>query len=237
MSMQMVQRSFGVRLFAAGFAVVALIGLSLATSAPSAPAAAAGNKYIGADKCKSCHSSETSGNQHGKWLETAHAKAFDKLATDEAKKIGKEKGAEDPQKADACLKCHVTAFGVPAAELKAKPEQLHNVQCEACHGPGENHMKARFAAAAAAGDNPDTSKRQVVPEGEIKVKVTPKDCKVCHNDQSPTFKPFCFHERLEKIQHYDPRSGHKIEKPLAACPFDDDCLYKKGDCAKLPKKQ
>ena len=40
MSMQMVQRSFGVRLFAAGFAVVALIGLSLATSAPSAPAAA-----------------------------------------------------------------------------------------------------------------------------------------------------------------------------------------------------
>ena len=29
MSMQLVQRSFGVRLFAAGFAVVALIGLSL----------------------------------------------------------------------------------------------------------------------------------------------------------------------------------------------------------------
>ncbi len=38
-------------------------------------------------------------------------------------------------------------------------------------------------------------------------------------------------------KHYDPRSGHKIEKPLTACPCDDDCLCKKGDCAKLPKKQ
>lgn len=235
MSSLVIRRSFGLRFVAIAFAVAASIGLGLAQGDKAAPKAG-GNKYIGADKCKSCHSSETSGNQHGKWLATTHAKAFEKLGTDEAKKLGKEKGVDDPQKADACVKCHVTAFGVAAAELKAKPEQLKNVQCEACHGPGENHMKARFAAAAAAGDTADTSKRQVVPEGEIKVKVEPKDCKVCHNDQSPSFKAFCFHERLEKIQHYDPRSGHKIESPLTACPCDEKCECKKGACAKLPQK-
>lgn len=235
MSSLVIRRYLGPRTFALAIAVVALVGLGLAQGEKAAPKAA-GNKYIGADKCKSCHASEASGNQHAKWLATTHAKAFERLATDESKKIGKEKGAEDPQKADACLKCHVTAFGVPAAEIKAKPDQLKNVQCEACHGPGENHMKARFAAAAAAGENADTSKRQVVPEGEIKVKVEPKDCKVCHNDQSPTYKPFCFHERLDKIQHYDPRSGNKLESPLKACPCDEKCECKKGDCSKLPQK-
>ncbi len=231
-----VRRTNGFRLLAAATAIVACVGLALA-SGPLEPAKpAAGNKYIGADKCKSCHASEVSGNQHGQWLATKHAKAFETLATDAAKTLAKAKNIEDPQKADACFKCHVTAFGVAADMLKAKPEQLHGVQCEACHGPGEQHMKARFAAAAAAGDNPDTTKRQVVPEGEIKVKVEPKDCKVCHNAESPSFKPFCFHERLEKIAHFDPRSGHKLEKPLTACPCDDDCACKKGDCAKLPKK-
>ena len=44
-------------------------------------------------------------------------RAFEVLASDEAKKVAKERSIEDPQKADACVKCHVTAFGVPDAEI------------------------------------------------------------------------------------------------------------------------
>ncbi len=30
-------------------------------------------------------------------------------------------------------------------------------------------------------------------------------CKKCHNEESPSFKPFCLSERMKKIEHLDPR--------------------------------
>ena len=83
-----------------------------------APAPPAENKYIGAEKCKSCHSAAESGDQYGKWKAMKHAHAFESLASEEAKKIATEKGIADPQKADECLQCHVTAFKVPDTEIK-----------------------------------------------------------------------------------------------------------------------
>ena len=134
----------------AGLALVALLGgVRAQNTGVKAPD---GGKYIGADKCKTCHSVEANGDQFGHWSKTEHAKAFTVLASDAAKKIATEKGIADAQTSDQCIKCHITASGAPAEMLKAKADKLQGVQCEVCHGPGEKHMKARLAATAKAGD-------------------------------------------------------------------------------------
>jgi hypothetical protein len=121
----------------------AVLAVASATQASSAPQGKP-NKYVGAAKCKNCHAAAEVGNPYEAWQKTNHAKAFETLASDAAKKIAAEKGIADPQKDDQCLKCHVTAFGV-APELIAKGfDTKLGVQCEACHGPGELHMKERL---------------------------------------------------------------------------------------------
>jgi hypothetical protein len=43
-------------------------------------------KYIGAAKCKMCHNKKEKGSQYDIWKSKPHAKAFETLATPEAKK-------------------------------------------------------------------------------------------------------------------------------------------------------
>lgn len=165
---------------------------------------AADNQYIGAKKCKSCHQADEVGNQYGAWEEARHSKAFDTLASDEAKKIASEKGIADPQKADECLRCHVTAFGVDESMIKRGFKSELGVQCETCHGPGADHMKARFDDAAA-------EKVDAKPApGEIIATPTKATCKQCHNEDSPTAKEFCFHDSSLKIAHLHPERAAAV---------------------------
>jgi len=165
-------------------------------------------KYVGVEKCKNCHEAEYKGNQYAKWKEMAHSKAWETLASEEAKKIN-----PNAQSDDKCIKCHVTAFGVPDSKKDDKFDRTMGVQCESCHGPGEKHVKARLKAAAEADTGGDLfgmeegePEKQEVPEGEI-VKEPGKDvCISCHNDESPTFKEFNFEEAKKQIAHPDPRS-------------------------------
>ena len=76
--------------------------------------------YIGADKCKLCHNSSKKGAQYDKWKDGPHARAYETLGSDEAKKIAAEKGISNPQEADECLSCHVTGWGAPEAFLTDK---------------------------------------------------------------------------------------------------------------------
>lgn len=169
-------------------------------------------KYMGVEKCKNCHNSEKKGDQYGIWKETKHAKAYETLAGEEAKKIAKEKGIDDPQKSDKCLKCHVTAFNEPDAKKDDKFDPKLGIQCEACHGPASVHVKARLAAAAEEesddlfGDTGGSDERIDIPDGEVDAKPTEENCKKCHNSESPTFKEFKFDERYEEIKHPDPRN-------------------------------
>jgi len=184
----------------------------VATLVPApAATAAAGNKFIGASKCANCHKAEAVGNQMGKWTESKHSKAFEALASDRAKEIAKEKGIEDPQKSDACLKCHVTGHGKPAEELATGFKAEMGVQCESCHGPGDQHMKDRVKAAAKAKDGAPAP----VAEGEIVGHPKMDNCVTCHNAESPTYKPFCFKEYAEKIAHLNP-SKTRTPEELAA---------------------
>lgn len=184
---------------------------------------AATAKYIGAEKCKSCHSSEAAGDPYGQWSKSGHAKAFDTLASDKAKEIAKAKGIADPQKSDACMKCHQTAFGVAAEDIKKGFDPHKGVQCESCHGPGDQHLKARFAAAAKADADPKV--RQVVPAGEIQPHVEVQTCLGCHNPESPTYKPFCIHARAAAITHLDPRHERKEGKLICGCDVHEGCKH------------
>jgi len=160
-------------------------------------------KYLGVNKCKMCHSSAAGGNQYGKWMETLHSKAFDNLASAQAKELGGKQGITDPQTSDKCIKCHETAFGVSKDMLDAKFDPKLGVQCETCHGPGENHVKARMAAASSG----DTDKGQgvTIPASEINGKTDAKVCLGCHNKESPTFTGFDFDKMSKQIAHPDPR--------------------------------
>jgi hypothetical protein len=226
---------------AAAFALLSLLVLLITSSPADAAQAKKANRFIGASSCKMCHASKDTGNQMDVLSKMKHAHALETLATDAAKKIGKEKSIDDPQKADACLKCHVTAFGVAAAEIAKAFDRTAGVQCESCHGPGETHMKARMAAAAS--EDPDAPKvYKGVPAGELVTDPGMDVCTSCHNKESPNYKSFCYCKRKLEIRHLNPkRVRTEAEKTaLTACPCKDDCSCKKecckdGPCAELGK--
>lgn len=205
----------------AGLALTGFLGLGWARGSASAehgsPArVAAENKYIGADKCKSCHGAADSGDQYGHWKASLHSKAFETLASAESKKLATEKGIADPVKADECVSCHVTAFGVPEAQIKKGFDRAQGIQCEVCHGPGEAHMKARFTAAS-KGDAPAGYTQ--VGADEIIATPTEETCLKCHNDKSPSYKPFCFHEFSAKIRHLNPKKPREtLDLGKCSCP-------------------
>ena len=80
----------------------------------------------------------------------------------------------------ACVTCHVSGYGAEQGGFlnPRASAALVNVQCEACHGPGQSHL-----------DNPGT------PYGEVK-----KDlCRGCH---SPATDPtFDYDVRWKEIAH------------------------------------
>lgn len=156
-------------------------------------------EYTGVKACKPCHFIKKSGAQYKVWEKSPHAQAYETLATPQAKEIAKKKGIEDPQKADACVKCHVTAFGVPD-KLKGKRLTLEEgVSCEACHGPGSEYKGRKVMVDLYEG------KLKAEEYGLIKP-VTEKVCVTCHNEESPTFKGFDYEEMTAKIAHPVPKS-------------------------------
>ena len=100
-----------------------------------APAMALGaeaphHAFVGPKKCRMCHDTDQSGMQYTKWKEGPHAKAFATLTSDKAREFGKAKGIADPSKDAKCLKCHVTAYGLPAAIQGKKFAETDGVTCE-----------------------------------------------------------------------------------------------------------
>ena len=185
-----------------GLMTLAALGLTLAsiTSAEGekkaeavdlvAHATKGGNQFLGADACKICHKTEKSGDQYGIWAASKHAKAFEVLGTEEAKKVAVAAGVEgNPQEADQCLQCHVTAHGAKAELLGPKFAKEQGVGCESCHGAGSGYkakktMEDKTAAVAAGLVMPNAAQ-----------------CQTCHNEKSPTYKEFNFEEMAKKIAH------------------------------------
>jgi hypothetical protein len=154
--------------------------------------AVAGHELIGSPKCKMCHKAKT-GDQWKIWEESAHARAYVTLASEESKKIAADMGLGDPQKEEACLKCHATQAFLGrdvVVNAKGKYTDEEGVGCEACHGPGSDYKSKKVMsdseAAKAAG--------LVMEKNEA-------HCAQCHNEESPTFKGFDFAARWEEVKH------------------------------------
>lgn len=76
---------------AAAFALLLILVFSSTSSPAEAAQAKKANRFIGANTCKMCHAAKDTGNQMEALSKMKHAHAFETLATDAAKKTGKEK--------------------------------------------------------------------------------------------------------------------------------------------------
>lgn len=177
-------------LFLLALALVAFVGSSVIHDAASA-----GEKhtFIGAGKCKTCHKKPESGEQFPLWENSQHAQAFATLASEKSLEIAKAKGIENPQEADACLKCHVTGHGAAAELLGTKYDKTEGVTCESCHGAGGDYYKKKTMVGVMTGEIDAASVGLMTPDE--------KTCVKCHNEESPTFEGFDFKEMSKKIAH------------------------------------
>jgi len=81
--------------------------------------------YLGSQACGPCHA-----DQLAAWQKTKHAMAYTTLVD------------KKQQFNTNCLPCHVTGVGMDKAdEALAVSESRRGVGCEACHGPGRQHVK------------------------------------------------------------------------------------------------
>jgi hypothetical protein len=79
--------------------------------------------YVGVQVCSNCHAEE-----HAFWLKTRHASAYETLS-----RQFKEFNLD-------CVSCHVTGYDKPGGSTVTHVENLKDVQCETCHGPGSRHV-------------------------------------------------------------------------------------------------
>lgn len=177
-----------------------LFGLSLAVffvlGAGAGQAQEPQRKYMGSSKCKMCHKTAAQGKQFQAWQESPHANAYASLASDKAMEVAAKKGIKNPQTADECLKCHVTAHGVDAQYLGAKYAASDGVGCESCHGPGGDYYKKKTMVAVLSGKRDASSVGLVKPDE--------KTCVTCHNEESPFYAGFDFEKYWAKIKHTIP---------------------------------
>jgi peroxiredoxin len=125
-------------------------------------------RYVGAQSCKVCHEAE-----YSHWETTPHACVHQTPAAD----------AAPPEK----LHRFHTGFNLPGGYPEPGRE---GVQCEACHGPGENHLKDPQAK------GPGTI---VSLGGTCTSCVVEQICRSCHTpDDDPGFT---FDTAIEKVRH------------------------------------
>jgi Cytochrome c554 and c-prime/Cytochrome c7 and related cytochrome c len=170
-------------------------------------------EIIGAPKCKTCHKAKT-GDQWKIWTESAHARAFETLASGQSRKIASEKGLGDPQQEGACLKCHVTKASLGTETVvneKGKYADSEGVGCESCHGPGSDYKSKKVMV------DPEAARAA----GLVMIE-TADGCTQCHNEKSPTFKGFDFDKRWAEIAHPVPSEKVVQADTPAAVPARPD---------------
>ena len=111
-------------------------------------------EFVANKKCKTCHPKVHKGQR-----KTAHALSFENL-TDAGEETNKE-----------CLPCHTTGYGQPGGFVDIKTtKDLGGTTCQACHGPGSEHIKKGLEKA----------------ERAKTIQRTPKDvCTKCHKTHEP----------------------------------------------------
>ena len=131
-------------------------------------------KYVGTQKCRSCHE-----DAWRIWAKSKHASAWKSL-----KETANPPRVFDPE----CIGCHVDGWnGIQCApyadgyESEENTPELLNVGCESCHGPGENHIAAEL-------DSDESAQERIRNFMHLGSDVK-KVCYTCHDgDNSPEFE-------------------------------------------------
>jgi hypothetical protein len=175
------------------------------------------NQYVGNDVtvCAMCHKAQVTARQQ--WPMT---RAWEALTADEQKK-------------EECVKCHVTGYGEPGGWVSIdKTPMLAGIQCEACHGPAGNHMKAPLA---------DVAKKKAT----VVLKPDEKSCLRCHvKAGNPNYKEFKFMDAVAKLgahlnaltpsitSEQETTAAPKGEAAVVVNPYVGDPLKNCGMCHK-----
>lgn len=152
------------------------------------------HRYVGVETCEVCHSAARIGRQFSAWAKSPHARAFKDLSSPEAMKIAAGLHVADPSRDGRCLSCHVTAYHKPLPEVLSTFRMTDGVQCESCHGPGEDY--SHFSVMI--------SPKKSAIAGLVR-KPDENTCKTCHNPSSPTYRGFDYHSALLRIAHPVPQ--------------------------------
>lgn len=187
------------------FVVIAMLavlvcGLSSSVSAEDAT-------YIGAKKCKICHSKDKmAGTHYTVWSEKAHAKAFETLGTPEAKESAAKHGIDDPQKDERCLNCHTSKASLVDADTITHEE---GVSCEACHGPASAYLKPH-----AKEGYEKSVELGLIPLRTMSPEELEAECLRCHKEDplNDFHQPFNYEEYWAKIDHKKATAPQILEK-------------------------
>lgn len=170
---------------------LSLLALTAGALLVTTAAGAQGHAYVGTKGCVMCHKTEKQGSQLAIWEKSKHAQAYTTLTTEKANEIAKSKGITTPAaEAKECLECH-------AIVGDAKANVKDGVQCESCHGAGADYKAMGVMKVKA-----DAIAKGMVAFAD-KAAIEAK-CRTCHNEKSPTAKPFNFAESWAKIEHRKP---------------------------------
>lgn len=158
-------------------------------------------QYVGAKACQRCHSqahAEFRNGAYGVWVNHFHADAFRTLARPYTKALAARRGVENPETDWRCVKCHVTAYGVPAARRGAGYSDAEGVTCEACHGPGGDYLNDHWEG------TPGFAQREANGFRVFRdLDARDAMCRACHNRLSPTYKPFNVAAFSDAIRHWE----------------------------------
>ena len=181
------------------FRAAILLAGSLSLFSP-APARAEGPRYVGSQRCKTCHPKE-----YRSWEKTKMAMAFDLLRPGTAAE-SKRKATLDVRKdythEAKCLPCHTTGFGQPGGFVSfEKTPEMAGVQCEGCHGPASGYLsEGGMTVKNKSYHRADLVRRGLVLPGQGSCS------EVCHNDRSPfRGKGYVF-----KYEEREARGAHEI---------------------------
>lgn len=126
------------------------------------PASEAQPHYVGSQTCASCHGSAMSW-----WRGHGHGRAYATLET-------RHKNFNL-----SCVGCHVTGYLEPGGSTVTHVENLRDVGCESCHGPGSMHVASPTEAAVDVTRDPRESR-----------------CRSCHNPEHSDRFDFATYRRL-----------------------------------------
>ncbi|HEY0192895.1 MAG TPA: multiheme c-type cytochrome [Kofleriaceae bacterium] len=105
------------------YAAVGDANVKAAAKFPIAPPAKGQPGYAGKEACSDCHAEAAAF-----WQKTVHATAW-KTLVDRGQQFDLD-----------CIGCHVTGWQRPGGSNLAHNDNLRDVQCETCHGPGTIHV-------------------------------------------------------------------------------------------------